>query len=308
MRVLITGVAGFIGSNLANSLLKNNIHVVGVDNLSYGILDQVPKDVEFHQMDIRDKNISDIFNNIDYVFHLAAKNCITDCQEDPLETFDINVNGTINIFEAAIKKNIKKVIYAESSSVYEGATSLPSNESEVFPESIYAISKIATNFLAKEYGKSKDLVTTGLRYFNVYGPRQDYRRTIPPVFSAFIINLLNGKQPTIYGDGSKRRDFVYVDDVNNFHLMCIQDSRTDNEVFNIGSGKYYSIKEIYNEIKNLLNSDIEPFFGENFSFEAQDNLADISKAKKIGWNLKTDLRNGLKKSIDYIKDNVISSQ
>tara|TARA_B110000003_G_scaffold95947_1_gene98159 strand:+ start:27266 stop:28183 length:918 start_codon:yes stop_codon:yes gene_type:complete len=305
MKVLITGVAGFIGSNLANSLLKNNIQVVGVDNLSYGILDQVPKDVEFHQMDIRDKNISDIFDHIDYVFHLAAKNCITDCQEEPIETFDINVNGTINIFEAAIKKNIKKVIYAESSSVYEGATSLPSKESEVFPESIYAISKITTNFLAKEYGKSKGLVTTGLRYFNVYGPRQDYRRTIPPVFSAFIINLLNGKQPTIFGDGSKKRDFVYVDDVNNFHLMCIQDDRTNNEVFNIGSGKYYSINEIYNEIKHLLNSNIEPLFGENFSFEAQNNLADISKARKIGWNVKTDLKNGLKKSIDYIKENVI---
>ena len=144
-----------------------------------------------------------------------------------------------------------------------------------------------------------------MRYFNVYGPRQDYRRTIPPVFSAFIINLLNGKQPTIFGDGSKKRDFVYVDDVNNFHLMCIQDDRTNNEVFNIGSGKYYSINEIYNEIKHLLNSNIEPLFGENFSFEAQNNLADISKARKIGWNVKTDLKNGLKKSIDYIKENVI---
>jgi nucleoside-diphosphate-sugar epimerase len=307
MKVLITGVAGFIGSNLANSLLKNNIQVVGVDNLSYGVLGQVPKDVEFHKMDIRDKNISDIFDNIDYVFHLAAKNCITDCQEDPMTTFDINVNGTINIFEAAIKKNIKKVIYAESSSVYEGATSLPSNESEVFPESIYAISKITTNFLAKDYRKSKGLVTTGLRYFNVYGPRQDYRRTIPPVFSAFIINLLKGKQPTIFGDGSKKRDFVYVDDVNNFHLMCIQDDRTDNEVFNIGSGKNYSINEIYNEIKNLLQSDIEPLFSENFSFEAQNNLANINKAKDIGWNVKIDLKTGLKKSIDYIKENVISS-
>ena len=305
MKVLITGVAGFIGSNLANSLLKNNIQVVGVDNLSYGVSDQVPKDVEFHKMDIRDKNISDIFDNIDYVFHLAAKNCITDCQEDPMKTFDINVNGTINIFEAAIEKNIKKVIYAESSAVYEGATSLPSNESEVFPESIYAISKITTNFLAKEYEKSKGLITTGLRYFNVYGPRQDYRRTIPPVFSAFIINLLKGKQPTIFGDGSKKRDFVYVDDVNNFHLICIQDDRTDNEVFNIGSGKNYSINEIYNEIKNLLGSDIEPSFGKDFSFEAQNSLANIDKAKKIGWDVQTDLKTGLKKSIDYIKENVI---
>ena len=302
---IITGVAGFIGSNLADLLIKNNFDVVGIDNLSYGVSEQIPKGVVFHQEDIRDKKIHNLFSEVEYVFHLAAKNSIIDCENDPIETSDINVNGTINVFNAALKKNVKKVIYAESSAVYEGSKNLPSKESDVSPNSVYAKSKMATNRIANKYSQSKGLVTTGLRYFNVYGPKQDYRRTIPPVFSAFIINLLKGKEPTIFGDGSKKRDFIYVDDVNDFHLMCIENSDTNNEVFNIGSGKSYSIKCIYEEIKKILQSDINPIFGKNLDFEAQENLASIDKANSIGWTPTIDLNTGLKRSIDYIKENVI---
>ena len=303
--VLITGVAGFIGSNLADMLLKNDFNVIGIDNLSYGVLEQVPKGVEFYKEDIRNNNIDKLFTDIDCVFHLAAKNSLIDCEKNPFETEDINVNGTKNIFEAAVRQNIRKIIYAESSAVYEGAQKFPTSETDVAPQSVYAKSKIATNIIAKDFLKSHGLISTGLRYFNVYGPKQDYRRTIPPVFSAFIINLLQKKSPTIYGDGSKKRDFVYVDDVNKFHLMCINNDKTDNKVFNIGSGKNYSIKEIYDEISLILGSDISPLFEANFDFEAQENLANINEAKKIGWNPQTNLSEGLKKSIDYIKENVI---
>ena len=303
--ILITGVAGFIGSNLAEMLLKNNFNVIGIDNLSYGVLEQVPKGVDFHKKDIRDKDINKFFNDIDCVFHLAAKNSIIDCEENPSETEDINVYGTKNIFEVAIRKNIRKVIYAESSAVYEGTQKFPSSETDANPQSVYAKSKIATNFIARDFLKSHGLISTGLRYFNVYGPKQDYRRTIPPVFSAFIIKLLQKKSPTIYGDGSKKRDFVYVDDVNNFHLMCINNDKTNNKVFNIGSGKNYSIKDVYEEISLILDSDISPLFEANFDFEAQENLANINEARKIGWNPTTNLSEGLKKSIDYIKENVI---
>lgn len=305
MKVLITGVAGFIGSNLAESLIKENIEVVGIDNLSYGVSDQIPDGVDFYQEDIRNNDISNLFTGVDYVFHLAAKNSIIDCENNPKETEDININGTKNIFNISSKKNIKKVIYAESSSVYEGSKILPSKEEDVFPTSIYAKSKMETNRLAKEYLKKNNLVTTGLRYFNVYGPRQDYRRTIPPVFSAFIIKLLNHEQPTIYGDGSKKRDFIYVDDVNSFHLICMKNKMTDNMVFNVGSGKNYSIKYIYDRIKFLLNSDIEPNYAKNFDFEAQNNLANINRALKTGWKPLINLDTGLKLSIDYILSNVI---
>ena len=303
--ILITGVAGFIGSNLADMLLKKNFNVIGIDNLSYGVLEQIPRGVDFHNKDIRNQDIHQLFTDIDCVFHLAAKNSLIDCENNPSETLDINVNGTKNIFDAAQKKNVRKVIYAESSAVYEGSQNLPSNESDVAPQSLYAKSKMATNVIANDFLQSHGLISTGLRYFNVYGPKQDYRRTIPPVFSAFIIKLLQKKAPTIYGDGSKKRDFVYVDDVNNFHLMCIDNHKTNNEVFNIGSGKNYSIKDIYEQIRLILGSDISPLFEANFDFEAQENLANIDKAKLIGWNPKTDLNSGLKKSIDYIKEHVI---
>ncbi len=305
MKVLITGVAGFIGSNLADYLITKNIEVVGIDNLSYGVIEQVPKKVEFHEIDIRDKKISNYFKGIDYVFHLAAKNSIIDCENEPDETHDINVIGTKNIFKASIEKKVKKVIYAESSAVYEGSKNLPSIESDVQPISVYAKSKLKTNQIANYYFNKYDLITTGLRYFNVYGPRQDYRRTIPPVFSAFIIKLLKGERPTIYGDGSKRRDFIYVDDVNLFHSMCIDNKNTDNKIFNVGYGKNYSINEIYDEISTILNVDIKPFFEKNLDFEAQENLANIDNALNVGWKPNTALKEGLKKSIDYIKLNVI---
>lgn len=305
MKVLITGVAGFIGSNLADYLIKKNIDVIGVDNLSYGVIEQVPKKVKFHDIDIRDQEISQYFKGIDYVFHLAAKNSIIDCENEPDETHDINVVGTKNIFEASIKNKVKKVIYAESSAVYEGSKNLPSNESDVHPISIYAKSKLETNRIASHYFKKFNLPTTGLRYFNVYGPRQDYRRTIPPVFSAFIIKLLNGERPTIYGNGSKKRDFIYVDDVNLFHSMCIDNKKTDNKIFNLGYGENFSINEIYNEISEILNVDIKPIFEKNLDFEAQENLANINNALSVGWKPNTNLKEGLKKSIDYIKMNVI---
>jgi len=305
MKILVTGVAGFIGSNLAEYLISKNFQVIGVDNLSYGVAEQIPKGVKFHNVDIRDKEVFNLFKNVDYVFHLAAKNSIIDCENDPDETHDINVNGTRNIFEASTLHQVKKVIYAESSAVYEGSKNLPSTESDASPQSVYAKSKMETNLIAKEYLKKSNLITTGLRYFNVYGPRQDYRRTIPPVFSAFIIKLLKGERPTIFGDGSKRRDFVYVDDVNDFHLMCIDNEKTDNQIFNIGSGKNYSINEIYKNISHILDIKVEPIFAENLEFEAQQNLANIDQANKIGWHPKTTLSEGLKKSIDYIRINVI---
>jgi len=301
-KVLITGVAGFIGSNLADRLIKEgNYEVVGIDNLSYGVKEQIPSGVDFFELDIRDKSIFSLFKNIDYVFHFAAKNCINDCQLDPLETVDINVKGTVNVLEAAKLSNIKKVIYAESSAIYEGTDILPTPEDKVAPESFYSISKFSTMYFATAYYKYYNLASTALRYFCVYGPRQDYRRTIPPVFSAFIIKLLKGEQPVIYGTGEKRRDFIYVDDINDFHIQCIEDERTTGNVYNLGSGNNYSVNEIYKIIADLLESDITPIYKPDLPGEAFTNLADITKAQELGWSPKIDLQTGLKSSIDFIK-------
>ncbi|HTX19866.1 MAG TPA: NAD-dependent epimerase/dehydratase family protein [Bacteroidota bacterium] len=300
--VLITGVAGFIGSNLADRLLSDGRYrVVGVDNLSYGLRDQVPPEVEFHQLDIRGKEIYGLFRGVDYVFHLAAKNSIVDCQENPVDTADTNVHGTVNVFEAARRGGVKKIIYAESSAMYEGSAVLPTPETEVHPQSFYAVSKSATMLFAEAYARYYGLASTALRYFCVYGPRQDYRRTVPPLFSAFIIRLLRSQQPVIYGNGEKRRDFVHVDDVNRFHLQCMTDERTNGKVFNLGSGTNYSVNEIFAVIARLLESRLRPVYKPDLPGEALANLADITRARTLGWEPRIGLEEGIRTSIEFLR-------
>lgn len=304
-KVMITGVAGFIGSNLADRLIKEDKYeIIGIDNLSYGKKEQIPNGVNFYEADIRDKAIYEIFKEVDFVYHLAAKNSIIDCQNNPLETADINVTGTVNVFEAAKVNGVKKVIYAESSAMYEGSKVLPTPESEVKPESFYAVSKFATMYFAEAYYRYYGLKSTALRYFCVYGPRQDYRRTIPPVFSSFIIKLLKGEEPVIFGTGEKRRDFVYVDDINDFHIQCMEDERTTRKVFNLGSGINYSVNDIYKIITDLLKTDLKPIYKQDQPGEAFANLADITEAKNLGWEPKTNLMAGLEASIEFIRKEI----
>ena len=189
--------------------------------------------------------------------------------------------------------------------MYEGLSSLPSVETDTRPVSFYALSKEAGRLVARGYERFAGLVTTGLRYFCVYGPRQDYRRTIPPVMSAFIIKLLRGERPAIYGTGSKRRDFIYVDDVNEFHLLCATDERTDGKTYNVGSGVSYSVQEIFDRIAALLGSDVEPRYGADLPGEAEATLADITLARSLGWEPKVDLTAGLEHAIRYIRDHVL---
>ncbi len=306
-RAIVTGVAGFIGSNLADRLLAEGFDVAGIDNLSYGVREQVPPAVEFHQDDIRGGGLESLFRGADVVYHLAAKNCIADCQADPVETADINVTGTVRVFEAARRAGVPKVVYAESSALYEGVTRMPTPESEVRPESFYAVSKLGGMAFADAYRRWSGMRLTALRYFCVYGPRQDYRRTIPPVMSAFILKLLKGKRPVIYGSGGKRRDFIYVDDVNDFHLLCASDQRTDARTFNIGSGVSYSVREIYDRIATLLGTRIEPEYRPDQAGEAEETLADISAARGLGWAPKVDLREGLQRSIAFIRERVVTN-
>lgn len=306
MNILITGIAGFIGSNLAEYLIDKGYHITGIDNLSYGLEEQIPDGVDFKLLDIRSKEIYSHFENVDIVFHLAAKNCISDCQIDPVETAEINIAGTINVFESCKRASVEKVVFAESSAIYEGSKQFPTPEENEAPESFYAISKYAVRYFAKGYKRFFDMNMTALRYFNVYGPRQDYRRTIPPLISAIIINLLQGKRPTIYGDGSKRRDFVYVDDVNRFHEMIIHNETTNGNTYNIGSGINYSVNEIFQAIESILKTSIKPIFKPDLPGEALQNLADISKARDIGWEPQVNLEKGLEMSIKYIEKNVIN--
>ena len=302
-RIVITGVAGFIGSNLAERLLAEGYEVAGLDNLAYGLRGQIPAGVKFFELDIRDRQLWEVLQPDDVVFHLAAKNCISDCQDDPVETAAINVTGTVNVFEASRRAGVAKVVYAESSALYEGTAVIPTPESEIHPQSFYAVSKLAGMAFAEAFRRYHKLRMTALRYFCVYGPKQDYRRAIPPVMSAFIIRLMSGGQPVIYGTGEKRRDFIHVDDLNDFHLRCITDSRTDGRVFNLGSGVNYSVKDIYQQVAKLLGSETPPAYRPDLPGEAVETLADISAARALGWRPKITLEQGLASFVGYYRAN-----
>lgn len=300
-RIVVTGVAGFIGSNLADYLIGEGYDIVGIDNLAYGVREQIPDQVRFSQVDIRDEAIFDLIEDGDVIIHLAAKNCIADCQNDPVETASINVTGTANVFEAARRKQAAKVVYAESSALYEGSTRLPTPEDDVHPQSFYAISKAAAMAVAEGYFRYYGVRSTALRYFCVYGPRQDYRRTIPPVMSAFIMRLARDEAPRIFGTGAKRRDFIHVDDINRFHELCIVDARTDGEVYNLGSGTNHSVLDIYHRIARLMGKSIPAKHEPDQPGEAQETLADITKARSLGWSPQIGLNDGLRTMIDHLE-------
>ncbi len=296
-KILITGVAGFIGSNLADRLVKEGHKVIGIDNLSYGVLEQVPKEAEFHNADIRTKDIYPFFEGVDIVFHLAAKNCLPDCQADPVETININVAGTANVFEAARSAGVKKVIFSSSSALEEGEERL---------KGFYAISKIACEKIVEGYNSAFNLNYVILRYFNVYGPRQNYRRTSPPIASKFIIKILKGEQPLLFADDDKnKRDFVYIDDINDFHMLCINDDRANNKLFRLGSGNVTSINELFNTIKKVIGSSIEPIVKERPNdpdFQPVEPVANISDAVALGWMPKTSFEEGIAATVEYLKN------
>ncbi len=300
--VIVTGVAGFIGSNLAQRLLaERRYKVIGIDNLSQGTRENVPSGVEFHEADIRSKEIYPLFEGANFVFHLAAKNCLSDCLEDPLATSDINVTGTVNVLEGARLGKIEKFIYADSSAEYEGITEFPSRVDRVAPLGAYAVSKRGGALFCETYQKLFGMKLTILRYFNVYGPAQDWRRVIPPVMSAFIMKMLRGERPWIYGVGNKSRDFIYVDDVNDFHLLAMNDSRTDGRIFNLGSGKDYSVLDVYDRIAKQLKSDLKPIFKDELPGDTDRTLADISESLVLGWRPKVGISEGIAKSVDYLR-------
>ena len=306
--VVVTGVAGFVGSNLAKHLLDRGYAVRGIDNLSAGTAENVNERVEFYETDIRAPEIYPLFEGADAVFHLAAKNCLSECVNNPLETASINVFGTVNVLEAARKAKVRKFIYADTSAEYEGINEFPTREEQIRPLGVYAASKHGASTFCESYRELHGMNVTILRYFNVYGPAQDWRRVIPPVMSSFIIRMLQGERPVIYGTGEKRRDFVYVDDVNDFHLIALEDQRTDGKVFNLGSGVNFSVNEIYEKIEDLLKTGLQPLYKPDLPGEAQITLADLTSAKSLGWKPRVEIGEGLRRSIEYLRRSVVNAK
>ena len=304
--VVVTGVAGFVGSNLAKRLIDRGYHVRGIDNLAAGTLENVDRRVDFLELDIRNPEIYPVFEGADAVFHLAAKTCLPECVDHPLDAASINVIGTLNVLEAARKGKVRKLIYADTSAEYEGVHEFPTPEKNIQPIGIYAASKHGGATFCESYRKLHGLNTTIVRYFNVYGPAQDWRRVIPPVMSSFIIRMLQGNPPVIYGSGEKRRDFIYIDDVNDFHVIALENHKTDGGTFNLGSGTNHSVNEIFQLIEGILKTSLRPIYKSELPGEAEITLADITAARNLGWKPQVTLREGLDKSIRYLQERLES--
>lgn len=307
-RVMVTGVAGFVGSNLGKHLLDRGYSVIGIDDLSAGTLENVDARVEFHKMDIRDAMVYRLAERADAIFHLAAKASLTDCLAHPLEAASVNTLGTLNMLEAARQANVPKFVYADTSAEYEGLTEFPTKEDKVLPIGVYAASKHGGYAFCESYLRLYGMNITVFRYFNVYGPAQDWRRVIPPVMSSFIMRMLNGEKPVIYGTGEKRRDFIYVDDVNELHIAVLENPASKGMVLNAGTGTNLSVNEVFQLVEEQMKTELKPVYKPDLPGEAQVTLADISRAKSLGWAPKIDVREGLRRSIQYLKEKASNTE
>jgi UDP-glucose 4-epimerase len=306
--VLITGAAGFIGSNLSRHLLDRGYAVTAIDNLSSGTLENLDPRVDFRQADIRDERMASLLAGADAVFHLAAKTSLPDCMNHPQDAASVNVLGTVNVLEAAREAGVAKFVYADTSAEYEGIHQFPTPEDILRPISVYAASKHGGATFCESYRELYGMNMTVLRYFNVYGPAQDWRRVVPPVMSSFIIRMLHGERPEIYGTGEKRRDFIYVDDVNEFHLLVLENPASNGRVFNVGTGTNYSVNQIYELVESKLQTGLQPVYKPDLPGEAEITLADITESKRLGWQPEFDIRMGLDRTIRYIRERVLRSK
>lgn len=280
MRCLITGGAGFIGSNLVDALIERGDEVIVIDNLSAGKRENVKPKAQFHQLDIRDlEKIKPLFKGVDYVFHLAALTNIQFSIDNPAESHDVNLNGTINVLISAREAKVKRVIYSASSSAYGLQDKLPWEEN-MAPRvlSPYSVQKYVGELYCRSFNLIYGLETVSLRYFNVYGKRQRLEGAYAPVMGIFIRQRLAGEPMIIYGDGEQTRDFTSVVDVVRANILAMESKKVGKgEVINIGRGRSYSV----NELAKMVGGPVK------FSpprIEVRNSLADNNLAKELlGW-------------------------
>lgn len=310
---LVTGGAGFIGSNLCEAILNLGYKVKCLDNLSTGKQKNVDifldnPNYTFIKGDIRDlETCLNACDGVDFVLNEAAIGSVPRSIEMPLFYCNNNIQGTLNMMEAAKEKKVKKFVYASSSSVYGDEPNLPKVENKTGNLlSPYALTKRCNEEFAKQYAMHYGLPTIGLRYFNVFGKRQDPDGAYAAVIPKFIKQLINGEVPTINGDGLQSRDFTYVENVVEANLKaCLAGKESDGEVFNIAYGDNEKLIDIYYYLTKSLNLNIEPNFGSNRKGDIKHSNADISKAKKmLGYNPEWDFEKGIKNAIAWYKNNL----
>jgi UDP-N-acetylglucosamine/UDP-N-acetylgalactosamine 4-epimerase len=312
-RVLVTGGAGFIGSNLVEALLKDErVSFVRVlDNLSTGFLKNIEPYMsdprfEFMEGDIRDfDTCKKAVEGIDAITHQAALGSVPRSINDPLTTNDVNITGALNIFTAAKEAGIKRVVYAASSSTYGDHPGLPKVEDKIGnPLSPYAVTKYVNELYARVYASLYQMEFVGLRYFNIFGPRQNPNGPYAAVIPLFAEALINQQPPKINGDGSHSRDFTFVANAVQANILSLFTDKSEavNQVYNIACGEQTSLLELFNGLNNEAKTSLQPVFGPERLGDVKHSLADISKAKQLlGYNPLVSVGEGLKVTFGWYK-------
>ena len=306
MKALVTGGAGFIGSNLAERLLTDGHEVHVLDDLSTGHRRNLPAKAVFHQASILDDAaLRKAMQGAEVVFHQAALGSVPRSVADPVTSHEVNLTGTLRVLEAARHLGVRKVVFAASSSAYGDTPTLPKHEDMVpAPLSPYAVTKLAAEHYCAAYTKVYGLRTAALRYFNVYGPRQDPEGAYAAVIPKFILAALQGQPLTIHGDGSQSRDFTYVADVVQANLLASANGKSDGQMMNIGAAARTDLNELAREVVRLADSASSILHGPVRVGDVRDSQASLDRARElIGYRPAVALPEGLKRTVAWFREN-----
>ena len=302
---LVTGGAGFIGSYLVRYLLNKGERVRVLDNFSTGHrsnLSDVISSVELLEGDITNmQSVQEAVYDVDYILHQAAIPSVPRSVEDPLSSHDVNASGTLNLLIGAKEAGVRRLVYASSSSVYGANPKLPKVETmRTEPLSPYAVAKLAAENYCLVYHRLYGLETVSLRYFNVFGPRQDPNSPYSGVVSRFIDAIKNKKQPTIYGDGEQTRDFTYVDNVAQANFVACHEDKAAGGVYNIGCQARVSINELWHQMVRFTGSNLTAVYGPHRAGDVPHSLADISAARRdLNFDPRVGISQGLKSTLEF---------
>jgi UDP-glucose 4-epimerase len=306
---LITGIAGFIGSSLAQELLQRGEQIRGVDNFSTGKrenLAQIPGRIEFREADVLDLSAMKLAcAGVDYVLHQAAIPSVPKSVLDPIGSNRTNVDGTVNVLVAARDARVKRVIYAASSSVYGDTPTLPKHERMIpDPISPYAVAKLASEHYMTSFYRCYGLETVSLRYFNIFGPRQDPSSPYSGVLAKFITQMLAGQQPTIFGDGEQSRDFTYIDNAVEANLLACKApaKQVAGRVFNVATERRVTLNESFKFLQTLTSYSGSPIYEAERDGDIKHSLADISAAEEhLGYKPRVSFEDGLRLTVDWYR-------
>ncbi|UCD62908.1 MAG: SDR family oxidoreductase [Candidatus Zixiibacteriota bacterium] len=306
MKYLVTGGAGFIGSNIASTLVEKGEQVRILDDFSTGRRENVADlegKVEMIEGDIRDMAaVEKAVSGMDYVLHQAALPSVPRSVKDPLTSNAVNVDGTLNLLEASKKAGVKKFVMASSSSVYGESEELPKHEQmPPSPLSPYAVTKLTNEYYLKVYWDLYAFPTVSLRYFNIFGPRQDPQSQYAAVVPRFITDLLAGRQPTVFGDGEQSRDFTYIDNCVRANILAATNESLVGDNFNVACGAQFTLNQMLDILREIIGTDIQAKYDPPREGDIKHSYAAIDKLVKFGYKPEVDFTEGLKRTVAFFR-------